>query len=169
MDLKRIIGFLFRYFGFGLLLIALTFPAFADMAAAKRAYESGDYPTAFKEFFRLAEQGSAYAQSAVAYMYYRGWGVAKSSGEAARWCHAAAGQGEIAPQWLMPQNVDPDSFVAWRRLEEGKGTPKDYEEVARSDRLAADYSGPRCPVAPPAGPLQSPRPGVPAPPPPASP
>lgn len=99
MDQKRIRGLLCRHFGFGLLLIALIFPAFADMAAAKRAYEDEDYAKAFKEFLRLAEEGSAYAQSAVAYMYYAGQGVAKNDGEAARWCHKAADQGELAVQW----------------------------------------------------------------------
>jgi hypothetical protein len=82
MALGRTSRFLSLSCKFGL-LICWAVPASADIASAARAYQNGDYSTAFKEFMPLAEQGSAQAQSYVAYMYEVGEGVGKNYVEAA--------------------------------------------------------------------------------------
>jgi|ERR1022692_3212871 TPR repeat protein len=132
MALKRIIRFLSPSWQVGLLLVSWALPGLADTATAERAYQNGDYPTAFREFLRLAEQGSAYAQFHVAYMYDLGQGVANNGEEAVRWYRAAAAQGAVAAQINLGL-----------MLEEGDRVAKDYEEAAKWYRLAANQGNPR--------------------------
>ena len=111
----------------GLLLMGDVVPAIADVAAAERAYKAGDYATAFQEFLPLAKQGSAYAQSYVAYMYDVGNGVPKNSVGAVRWYRTAATQGEVNAQ-----------FNLGLTFEQGDGVRKDYHEAAKWYQLAAN-------------------------------
>jgi hypothetical protein len=62
-------------------------------ADAEQAYARGDYATAFKIWFQLAEQGSVQAQLNVARMYERGEWVAQDSRAAQEWYNRAAAQG----------------------------------------------------------------------------
>jgi hypothetical protein len=62
-------------------------------ADAEQAYARGDYATAFKIWFQLAEQGSVQAQLNVARMYERGEWVAQDSRAAQEWYDRAAAQG----------------------------------------------------------------------------
>ena len=59
---------------------------------AEQAYARGDYATAFKIWFQLAEQGSVQAQLNVARMYERGEWVAQDSRAAQEWRDRAAAQ-----------------------------------------------------------------------------
>jgi hypothetical protein len=60
---------------------------------AEQAYARGDYATAFKIWFQLAEQGSVQAQLNIARMYERGEWVAQDSRAAKEWRDRAAAQG----------------------------------------------------------------------------
>jgi TPR repeat protein len=60
---------------------------------AEQAYARGDYATAFKIWFQLAEQGSVQAQLNIARMYERGEWVAQDSQAAKEWYDRAAAQG----------------------------------------------------------------------------
>ena len=62
--MKKIIG-LFACW----LMMAVSYPAFAGYDEAQKAYENGDYVTAFKGFLPLAEQGDVEAQFKLGYMY----------------------------------------------------------------------------------------------------
>jgi TPR repeat protein len=68
-------------------------PALAlPQAKAEAAYARGDYPTAFKLWLPLAEQGSARAQANIARMYERGEWVAPDKAMAGEWYRRAADQ-----------------------------------------------------------------------------
>jgi TPR repeat protein len=59
---------------------------------AEQAYQRGDYATAFKLWFPLAEAGSARAQENIARMYERGQWVAQDPAMANEWYRRAAEQ-----------------------------------------------------------------------------
>ena len=52
-----------------LLFSLLSAPAFADYQKGWDAYESGNYEAAFAEWEPLAEQGDAYSQMGLGWMY----------------------------------------------------------------------------------------------------
>ena len=52
---------------------------------AKAAYERGDYATAAPLMREAAEQGDAFAQFALGFMYDHGRGVAQDDAEAVKW------------------------------------------------------------------------------------
>ena len=62
----------------------------ADFDDGVAAYEAGDYKTAFNEFKPFAEQGDAYAQFNLGFMYYNGQGVLQDHKEAVKWFTKAA-------------------------------------------------------------------------------
>ena len=73
--------------------LALSSAALAvPNADAEQAYARGDYATAFKIWFKLAEEGSVQAQLNVARMYERGEWVAQDSRAAQEWYNRAAAQ-----------------------------------------------------------------------------
>ncbi|GMR18172.1 MAG: hypothetical protein BMS9Abin33_0577 [Gammaproteobacteria bacterium] len=75
-----------RYF----LLIAVL------LVAPVKAAELGDsYVKLFDIQLKLAKKGDAGAQYSVGEMYEQGMGATKSKGEAFRWYHSAAAQGDI--------------------------------------------------------------------------
>lgn len=82
------------------LLLALATPSLAGMdwasarlEGAMSAYQTGDYRTARRGFQRLAEHGSAIAETMLGVMYAKGQGVWASSAVAAGWFHRAASRG----------------------------------------------------------------------------
>ncbi len=79
------------------------------------AYERGDYDTALKEFWPLAEQGYPLAQATLGLMYAEGEGVSQDYQEAVRWYRLAAEQGHASGQFSLGA-----MYVA------GQGVPKDY-------------------------------------------
>ena len=81
-----------------LLLLVATSVAAADFDAGVRAFNRGDYASAFREFRALAEQGYALAQSYLGFMYANGEGVPEDDRQAAFWFRKAAEQGHASAQ-----------------------------------------------------------------------
>jgi hypothetical protein len=100
-------------------LMATTSPAKADFAAAAKAYDGGDYATAYREwrtlaqagdteaqialaglYKRAAQAGNAVAQMNLAEMYEHGLGVKRDAVAAFVWYHRAAAQGR---DWAADQ------------------------------------------------------------------
>ena len=78
-----------------LLTLLLENPAFsADFQKGLTAYQSGDYATALREWTPLAEQGDAYAQGNLGWMYDTGQGVPPDDKTAVKWYKLAAEQGD---------------------------------------------------------------------------
>lgn len=73
----------------------------AETGNASTAYERGDYRKAFQEFWRLAEQGDAAAQTSLGVMYDLGRGTLQNDREAVRWYHKAANQRHAAAQYNL--------------------------------------------------------------------
>ncbi len=108
-----------RWIAAALLLLATTSITDADFDAGVRAYNRGDYASAFREFRALAEQGDAKAQNNLGFMYANGKGVSEDDRLAIFWYHKAAEQGNAGSQFNLGVMYD-----------EGKG-------VSEDDRLAA--------------------------------
>ena len=53
----------------------------------------GEYTTALKSFTLSAEQGNAYAQYSLGYLYEKGWGVPQDNVRAFMWYNISASQG----------------------------------------------------------------------------
>jgi hypothetical protein len=111
------------------LLAVLLWPvgAVADLAAGARAFLSGDYATAMREWRPLAEAGNAIAQWGLATMYSDAEGVSLDDREAVKWFRKAAAQEHAAAQTSLG--------IAYVY---GKGVPKDYAVAVKWYRLAAE-------------------------------
>ena len=84
-----------------LFLLTATSAFAADFDKGLRAYDKGDYKTALQEWRPLAEQGNAYAQGMLGFMYNNGKGVAKDDGQAVAWLRKAAEQGIASAQFNL--------------------------------------------------------------------
>ena len=101
------------------------FPAAAraDFADAVRAYEAGDYASAFAEWLPLAERGDPAAERNIGHLYRMGWSVRQDFEEAARWYRRAAEKGfaraqaNLANMYLRGQGLESDhaEAVEWFR------------------------------------------------------
>ena len=80
-----------------------------------------------KEWKPLAEQGSAFAQLYLGWMYHKGNGAPKNFAEAMKWYRLAAEQG-----------VAEAHFNLGEIYYHGQGVPKDYAEARKWYSLAAD-------------------------------
>ena len=134
-----------------------------DYDAGLKAFQAGDFQTALKEWKPLADQGHAYAQNNLGWMYADGEGVPEDDAEAVRWYRLAADQGHADAQnslGLMYADgegvVEDDAgAVRWYRLaadqgfadaqnnlgwmyDNGEGVVEDDAEAAGWYRLAAD-------------------------------
>jgi TonB family protein len=76
---------------------------------------------------KSADQGYAYAQVNVGWLYHNGWGVKQDYGEAMTWYRKAANQG----------NAKAQSNIGWL-YEKGFGVKQDYTEAIIWYRKAAD-------------------------------
>lgn len=120
-------------------LLALAAPSFAgagDWASvrldgAMSAYRTGDYRTARRGFQRLAEHGSAVAETMLGVMYATGRGVRENPAIAAGWFHRAASRGYGPAQIALS-----DAFAS------GSGVGRDVHE-AYFWALAATTGGDR--------------------------
>ncbi len=98
-----------------------------DDAAA--AFMGGDYVTALRLLWPLAEQGDPTAQTILGNMYDEGKGVPQDYEEAVKWCRLAAEQ-------RFPQGQDNLGQMYF----EGRGVPKSYVEAYKWFNLAASQS-----------------------------
>ena len=89
--------------------------AHADLTSAKRAYDHGDFQTAFQEFKNLAEQGDGYAKNRLGELYRDGKGTDQNFESAAAWFQKAADDGFLRAYWNLG-----------RMYEDGLGLDQDY-------------------------------------------
>lgn len=75
--------------------------AHADFATGYRAYERGDYVTAFDHFTETARRGHAAAQVSLGWMYSQGLGVHRDDQQALYWYRQAADQGHRDAQAIL--------------------------------------------------------------------
>ena len=69
----------------------VSVPSFsADFQKGLDAYNRGDYQSALREWRPLAEQGNAYAQGNLGFMYKNGRGIAQSDTAAVKWYRKSA-------------------------------------------------------------------------------
>ncbi len=100
----------------GIVLLAGTGAAFADMAAvAREAYRHGDYATALALYRSLAEQGDAAAQYILGGMYDKGEGVPRDTIEANKWWYRAALHGNADALRKF------DNIICQKRFPNGRG------------------------------------------------
>ena len=69
-----------------------------DFETGAKAYKTGDYANAFKEWMVLAEQGDVTTQYLIGLMYDLGKGVVKDDEQAMKWWHKAAKGGNATAQ-----------------------------------------------------------------------
>lgn len=91
MDKQTLIKGLMISFLIGDLTACANAPANFDIA--KEAFDSGDYPTAYKQFNRLAAQGDERAEDYLGLMYLDGRGVTRDYVTAEHWLSLAADDG----------------------------------------------------------------------------
>ena len=91
-----------RAVAIAILLSLIATPAWAGLDEAHAAYERGDYATALSELRPLANQGNAFAQGRLAWLYHMGLGVPQDYTEALKWYRKAVEQNEAEAQtmWL---------------------------------------------------------------------
>ena len=111
-----------------ILSLLVAGPAIAEpLEDATKAYEDGDYKTAYRLFGPLAEQGSPEAQYNLVVMYRKGQGVPEDYIAAAKWCKIAAEQGYAPAQSSLGA-----MYI------KGQGVPQDYAEAAKWSGKAAE-------------------------------
>jgi hypothetical protein len=87
---------------FVILLLSATLTATAgDFRSGLSAYNRGDYTTAFREWYALAEHGDAAAEAGLGFLFHKGLGVIQDDIEAASWFEKAAVQGQAEAQLLL--------------------------------------------------------------------
>ena len=135
----------------------------ADFEVGLKAYESGDYATAIKEFQPLADQGVRNAQYNLGLIFAKGQGVKQDYTEAAKWYRKAAEQGVVEAEYNLGMLYsagngvpkDPAEAMKWfiqaaekgdvqaansigTFYDEGEGAFKNKAEAAKWYRKAAD-------------------------------
>jgi uncharacterized protein len=85
-----------------MLLLSTVQPASAgDFGSGLSAYNRGDYITAFRDWYPLAEHGDAAAQAGLGFLFHKGLGVAQDDVEAESWFEKAADKGQAEAQLLL--------------------------------------------------------------------
>jgi TPR repeat protein len=120
----------------------------ADFNTGLKAYKSGDYQTALKEWQPLANQGYARARNNLGVMYHKGQGVPQDYKLAVQWYRKASEQGEATAQnnvgvmYASGQGVLQDYVTAhmWANIATANGSEPILQDsiTARmtSDQLA---------------------------------
>ena len=83
-----------------LLSVAQTATA-GDFRSGLSAYNRGDYITAFRDWYPLAELGDAAGQAGLGFLFHKGLGVTQDDVEAALWFEKAANKGQPEAQLLL--------------------------------------------------------------------
>jgi TPR repeat protein len=113
-----------------ILIISLfmTDSAIADpFEDATKAYNSGDYETAYSLIKPLAEKGLPEAQFNLGLLYDKGQGVPQNYAEAVTWYRKAAEQGNVKGQYSLGM-----------MYYNGQDVPQDYAEAVKWLRKAAE-------------------------------
>src|SRR5712691_7758898 len=154
--------------GMVLLLWLSAVPGWAGFEEGIQAYKNGDYATAMRALWPLAQQGDARAQFLLGALYAQGHGVPQDYGAAAQWFRRAAEQGHVAAQFNLGVRYhegrgvphDPGRAAAWYRRAaqqgfaraqynlgvlyiHGDGVPRDARQAAQWFRQAADQEDPK--------------------------
>ncbi|HEX7044448.1 MAG TPA: tetratricopeptide repeat protein [Burkholderiales bacterium] len=82
--------------GVAALMLAISVPVAADVAAGRAACDAHSYREALRLFRPLAEQGDVQAQYYLGRMYEKGQGVRKNAAQARKW-YTRAAEGGTAP------------------------------------------------------------------------
>lgn len=93
---------------------------------AKAAVQHGDYATALNLLTPLSNRGDPAAETLLAFLYSKGWGITQDDGAAVVWYRRAASQGFAAAQYLLG--------VAYAT---GRGVQQDLVRAATLYRAAA--------------------------------
>lgn len=126
----------------------------ASFADAVEAYNAGDYGSAFRLTYPIAEEGDADAQLLLSSLYAAGRGAPQDDAQAANWLRKAAEQGradaqvKLAALYGTGRGVERDDAEAvrwyWKAAEQGrsdaqrmlglfyatgKGVPRDFVEA----------------------------------------
>ncbi len=104
-----------RVTAFAVLLVVLAAPAWAGFDEGVAAYNRGDYLTALREWWPLADMGDAGVQSILGFMYTKGHGVTQDYVQAMKWYRKAANQSDAFAQ------INVGSMYA-----KGQGVTQDY-------------------------------------------
>ena len=99
-----------------LLVMLISFNSFADeLSDADDAYMREDFPTAFKLYHKLADQGDLTGMFYVGYMFKKGMGVLQDYEQSVYWYNKAAEGG-------LPNAQTSLGFMYYS----GEGVPKSY-------------------------------------------
>lgn len=109
------------------LAAAAWHPALADIASAERAYQAGDFATAYAEFKELAASGDPAAMFNLGLMRENGEGVIRNYPQAAQWYRYAADQGHGEAQLRLGM-----------LYEQGLGVPLELPRAAELYLAAAE-------------------------------
>ena len=128
-----------------ILIISLLMagPAIAEpFEDATKAYQSGDFDTAYRRIKPLAEGGLPEAQLNLGLLYEKGQGVPQDYAEALKWYRKAAEQGNAkALKWYRKaaeQGNAEAQFNLGLMYDERLGVPQDYAEAVKWYRRAAE-------------------------------
>ena len=121
MKLKHAVAAIVLMLSFASPVVAGPFEDALD--ATKR----GDYATALRMWRPLANQGDAFGQYVLGFMYYKGQGVPQDYAEAVKWFRLAASQGRASDQYNL-------GLMYYK----GQGAPQNYAEAVKWYRLAAN-------------------------------
>lgn len=108
-------------------LLLAAVPAHADFAQGVKAYEAGEFKTAYDAWLPLAEKGDVAAMRNIGHLYRWGQGVDKNIEEAMRWYRKAAESGFSRAQ----------ANLAAIYLQGDEGVPVNYEEALKWFAAAA--------------------------------
>lgn len=101
----------------------------ADLAAAAKAFDAGDYAQALKLSQAMADRGIPAGMRALGVIYLQGRGVPKDEATGASWMIKAAEKG-----------LAPSQHEAGILFQNGIGVPKDAEQAAAWFQKAADQN-----------------------------
>ena len=117
---------------FVLLWLSGITPA-ADFTVGLKAYQSGDYAAALKEWRPLAEQGGAAAQFNLGLLYYDGKGVPQDFQQAADWFALSADHDYTKAQYNLGE-----------MYAVGKGVKRDYIQAYKWLNICASKGDETC-------------------------
>lgn len=112
---------------FLLIFLVSTSCAIAPFEEGRKAYEKGNYETAFRLMKPLADQGDVSSQYYLGIMYDEGKGVRQNYIEAMKWYRMAAEQGDARAQFNL-------GLLYYN----GQGVPQNYSEAAKWYMKAAE-------------------------------